>query len=323
MTKPAPKRLRLKRSASTKPKPEPRRVAPPVANWKPDSKAVSIRDLMQASEDLKGNYTGETKGNRRKHPWETVATEYIEGFLTDPEDPESERRYATLKELGEIYGIGIYQMKERSKIDQWSKKRQQFQMLEAQRRMNLRKITVLGKSLEFDDNAHKASEMGMQLVRIRLGEIAQEVKARQNLREVAMVKLATGEKFERKDLYTAVNPREMESLAKAMSAFQEIGMKALGTDVIRHEITGMDTNVYVDQSTHKTQNNLSIQSEMRKDDPERLASILTSLQDANLLPDVVDNILGGEEIVDEGEIPQDVANIPGLDDTDENQQKTA
>lgn len=317
MTEPAPKRKRLKRTVSKPvPKEAPRAVSKPPKDWKPDLTKVSIRDLMKAHEDLKGNYTGQINKGRRKHPWEQIATEYIEGFQVDLEDPESERRYATLKELGQIYGIDLYQMKERSKKDQWSKKRQQFQMLEAQRRMNMRKISVLGKSIEFDDNAHKASEMGVQLVRIRLGEIVQEVKARQDLREKALTKLASGQVVERKELWSAVNPREMESLAKAMSAFQEIGQKALGTDIIRHEITGMDTNIFLDQSTTtNTQNNVSIQNEMKKDDAERLASILASLDDANLLPGVVDSILAESTVsAIEGEI---VSNIPGIDDTEQ------
>lgn len=318
MTEQAPKRKRLARHTQ---KAKKNTAKPQVRNWKPDEKSININDVISAPEDLKGNYTGKIDKARRKHPWEQIATDYIEGTPVDPEDPESEREYPTLKDLGTAYGIELYLVKERSRKDQWFKKRQQFQIVEAQRRMSTRKFSVLGKSIDFDDNAHKASELGMKLIQVRLGEIAYEVKAKQQLREDALQKMVSGQDYKKSDLYSAVNSREMESLAKAMSSFQEIGMKALGTDVIRHEISGIDTNIFVDNSTtNNTQNNVSIQSEMQKDDPERLASILASLQDANLLPGIVDNMLEGETVDEEiGEIEA----IPLIQDNDQDTAQTA
>lgn len=311
MTEAKPSRLKLKRKPTKASPVAPPRRKPQVTNWEPDTKALTINDLINAPEAMKGTYTGKPSA-KRKHPWEEIATEYIEGSQVDPDEPDTNRTYPRLKDLSLKYSLPIHMLKERSSKDQWTKKRQQFQIVDAQRRMSNRKFELLGKSIDFDNNAHKVAEMGMKLAQVRLGEMAQEIKARQNLREEAMQLMSAGMKYNKENMRTAVYPRELAELAKAMSSFQEIGMKALGTDVIRHEISGIDTNVFVDASTTNTQNNVSITEEMRKDDPERLASILTSLQDAELLPGVVDEIM---KSADDEPLSIEAIPVVAVDDT--------
>ena len=67
-------------------------------------------------------------------------------------------------------------------------------------------------------------------------------------------------------------------LSKAALQFQEVGQKALGTDVQRVDIHH-DINADIDVDVQVT----SISAELSRDDPERLAAFLQAAKRAGLL----------------------------------------
>jgi hypothetical protein len=76
-------------------------------------------------------------------------------------------------------------------------------------------------------------------------------------------------------LYSAIWFKEIEGLAGALDRFQNIGMKALGTDIQKHEVTNPDGSM----ST-----TVNVVGELHRDDPERLALILQAMRDTGILP---------------------------------------
>ena len=142
-------------------------------------------------------------------------------------------------------------------------------------------------SIEFDSSSFNVAKLGIAMVTTRLAEVAQGVQQANILRKDAIRRQSEGEHVEKWELYPHVNYREMDGLASAAARFQEIGMRALGTDIQKHEITGADGNPIEMTST-------SIITELNRDDPERLAMLILALRETGL----AENMFSDDEIID-------------------------
>lgn len=231
------------------------------------------------------------KGTR--HNWAQIATDFIEGI---PKDGNTDERwFPNLRELAEHHGAGYQTVRARAGKERWADRKEQHALEVVRERQKARTKTLVSKSLDFDDRAIKVAELGFGLVMNRIAEIAQEITKRKPIRDQALDDLENGLAIDYKDLYSAVNYKELEGLSNAASRFQEIGRKALGTDVQHHEISGPGGEPIPVQAQ------MNVHAEIMRDDPDRIAAILSSLQDAGMLEDgIIDEVIG-EEVTDEGE----------------------
>lgn len=233
------------------------------------------------------------KSSRTRYPWETIRQAFVEG-LTRGNDTD-ERVWLNLKELADHFDVPYQRVRERSASERWTALRHAEQVKLAQERQKRRQEKMIGESLDFDERSLNTAKVGMAMVQARLSEIADQLRRTRQTREEAIAKQERGEKVPRELLWSAVNYKEMDSLARAASTFQDIGMKALGTNVERHEITGADGGpIEVDA--------VSVAEELLRDDPERLAHLLHAAQRAELIgnEDIVD-----AEVLDDEEQQQD------------------
>lgn len=242
------------------------------------------------------------KGINQKYDWEKALRYFVEGMPVDEDEPDGDRDWPNLRQLAEALGIPYQRVRERASQERWTEQKQAYQVASAQERQRQRMKTMGNKAIEFDDRSLSISEMGLQLIGTRMTEIARMVNARKQSRDAAVERLGQGGAVDRQELWTEVRADEMMSLARAAQTLQEIGMKALGTDIERHVI---DANVNVEGGT-----TINVTAELDRDDPDRLAALFAAADRTGLLdvllelegPDEEDDdeVVDGE-IVEEGE----------------------
>lgn len=219
----------------------------------------------------KGNKTRTTKTPAKRptrYDWDSIRTAFIEGMPV-PDGGQFERTFHTQKEIAELFDVPYQRVRERASQERWTELRHKEQIEVAAKRQKERSEKILGDALDFDEKTLKVAQVGINLITARLGEIASDVKDYRERRAEAIEKMKRGEKVEAFELYSAVNYREMESLASAAARFQEIGNKALGIDVQRHEISGPGGGpLQVD--------GVSVGEELLRDDPERMTAVLAA-----------------------------------------------
>ena len=243
--------------------------------------------------------------SRAKYPWADIQRAYVEGLRVP--GTKDERRWFNLKELAEHFGANYDLVWRRSSQYRWQDAKDAHERLAALERSRKRAKQIAENSLDFDEKSHNVAKMGLAMVTTRLAEIANEVQTKRPFRDDALRRLQNGEAVEREELYSAVRFAEMEGLASAAARFQEIGRKALGTDVERIDITGTQGNVNV----------VNVRQEVRRDDPARLAEMLGVLAESGLVPaEMFDHLTSNEiagEIV-EGEVVDEPEEVHAEDD---------
>ena len=234
-----------------------------------------------------------------KYDWLKVKTDFVEG-VPDEENPK-ERVFLNLRELSEHENVPLNLIRERSADERWFEQREQYQMRVVKTRQTKRVLELSEKSVDFDSKSLTVAQLGIAMVTKRMSEIARDVKEQDIKREKALELQQRGYAIDVEDLASAIDARELDTLARAASQWQVVGQKALGTDISRLEIQ-QELNASIDVDVEVT----SISAELGRDDPERLASFLLAAKRAGLLDTVVDGaeqpaIEAGDEIID-GEI---------------------
>jgi hypothetical protein len=211
------------------------------------------------------------KGGRTpKYDYDGLRTAFVEGFPENPDDPEGSRDWPNLRELSERTNVPYERIRERSAKERWVELRHAHQMEIAKQRRKKRVETLSTKAVEFDDRNLGIAELGLKLIGQRFTEIAKEVQLKAERRAKAEEMLRQGLPVDRYDLYSAIRSTEMNELARAADVLQNMGMKALGTDVERHSID-ISGDVTVDHS-------ISVSQELERDDPDRLAAFMAAAQ---------------------------------------------
>ena len=214
-----------------------------------------------------------------KHDWDNLKQRFIEGITNDVKKP-FEREYLNVKEFAIRYNVPYNTIKERVAIEAWYDQRQANQLHLAKSRQSKRITELNNESIEFDTKNIKIAKTGMDLITIRLSEIAEEVSLRRNLRKATLEAQSRGEVINPKDLYSAIYPKDLMMLAQAGQLFQAIGDKALGTDIIKHQLT-IDGTIDVDVEARIT----SISQELGRSDTTRLAAMIEKMQQTGLFDD--------------------------------------
>lgn len=240
-------------------------------------KGTPNRATPKAAARAKRSQSVPRKGN--KYDWDIIRVDYIEG-IADSND-EDVRNFPTLEVVAKKHTVPIQRVRERSAQERWVEQKQAFQRKLATTRTNKRIAKMANEAVEFDGKALTAAKLGIAMVTARMGEIAREVQAHQSIREKAIAEAANGYPVELSDLSSVIDAKELNTLGQAALSWQALGMKALGTDIQRTEISG-EIGVDVEVT--------SIAREMSRDDPERLAAFLVAAQRSGLFnePEVIE-----------------------------------
>lgn len=215
-----------------------------------------------------------------KYDWEAVKAAFVEGFK-DPNNPD-ERLFVNLKDLSERMDVPIQSIRERSADERWYDQRQVYQMKLVKTRQAKRIAELSKESVDFDAKSLNVAKLGIAVITARMSEIARDVQDQSRKREETLKLAAAGFIIDPKDLDTVVDARELDTISRAAIQFQQLGQKAMGTDIqkidINHEIQGqIDIDVEV----------TSVAAELGRDDPERLAAFLQAAKRAGLLDTVI------------------------------------
>jgi hypothetical protein len=194
---------------------------------------------------------------------------YVEGITLE----DGTRTSPTLNQVAEKLGIPPVQLRTRAASERWTDRRAAYEIQITQERQKKRIRELAGKAVNFDATAFDTAVKGIGLIVRRFDEIQEEAVAKEGVLKEAKERLAAGEPVERWEMMSAVYHKEMEGLAGALEKLQSVGMKALGTDINKHEIVGGD--VLIEQ--------MSIHAEMRRDDPQRLTELIEAVRDSGLM----------------------------------------
>lgn len=207
-----------------------------------------------------------------QHDWAAIRAYYVEGVK---DDQTGMIRWPSLAEAAEKHGASANRTRTRSATEGWAEKRRQYQAKVENTRQQARAAALAKHSLDLEGKALDVSKLGLQLVWARLTEIGQAAQARRS------------ENFGSPGAGSGIDAQEQQRLAAAADLWQRIGLKALGeTEVARVELTGAGGAP------------IEIAQELRRDDPDRLASVLSVLQRAGI-EHVLGDVVDGETVDDD------------------------
>lgn len=220
-----------------------------------------------------------------KHNWEMIRAYYVESEAVPS---------PTLKDISDIHNVNYDTLRDRAAKERWTTLRATFQFELAQQRQQERISTLAKEAIAFDDTSLRAAKLGQTLIAGRLGQIGALFSAGNHLHQRTLQKIQQGEPVTLEELRSAINYKELDALSRSLVTFQDVGRKALGTDVDKLEISGpegvpMEVNI-----TH----------ELQKPDQDRIASILDVIQRAGIA-NIVPAITGEEEEVGEDDEVED------------------
>lgn len=212
--------------------------------------------------------SGVRKGKRgyaSKYDWDACMTEFM-----------TSQPALNLKQVALRHGIPYGLVRNRAAKERWSVLRQQEQIALLKDNRQDFQLRMAKEAISFDETSIDVAKLGQGIIAGRLMEIARMVAAAGDTTNVVIEKLRAGLPLERKDLYSIVNYKELVSLAQAAAMFQEIGRKALGSDVVDGTI------LQGEAVTADLEKVVSIGGELSKDDPNRLAAFLEALERAGI-----------------------------------------
>lgn len=248
-------------------------MATPSTAKKTATRKTATRKTAAKKTASKAAVPGKRKpGAPRKYNYELARQYFVEGMPVDEAEPDGDRDWPNLKVLSDRTKIPYERIRGVAASERWTMQKHNHQAQAAQDRQQKRMQQMGKESIEFDIRSLDISKMGLQLIGVRLGEIAQMVKAHKALRDDAMTRLQNGEPVNRQELWSQVRADEMERLAKAAATLQEIGRRALGTDVTQVQVQG-EVSV---------QHALNVAAELERDDPDRLAAFMAAAERAHI-----------------------------------------
>jgi predicted transcriptional regulator len=223
-----------------------------------------------------------------KIDWVSVREAYVQGV---PQDDDS-RIWPTQQELAETYGISHAAVSQHASKERWSEQRSEYQsnIAVAQRQARITDITK--KSQDLDETALRMANLGAAIITRRLAEIAEDQHRNAQIRKDVLTQMDNGGMLDSSVLIPSIDAREVDSLSKAGIAFIQLGQKALGTDIVRHQISG--------DSESPVEVRHSVTAELERDNPDRLAGFLEVLDRTVGIENILQPALlqGGEDILD-------------------------
>lgn len=237
--------------------------------------------------------------SRRKYDWDAIRQWYIEF-------PGTKVTHAM---VSREFGPHVQQVSTHANKERWAYLRSAHQAEKMKERMRDRTQWTVDEGEKFDKSSLDTARLGMSLVTSRLIELNEVFGASRGKHAELVRKLNGGLPLDKGERYSLMDYRELESLARAALTFQEVGRKALGTDVMDLSVT-LNGEVSVEEVVH-------IGETLTRDDPDRLAKILDVMERAGLMKamlgehTVIDMLPSGEEILEgsfteEPDVPDEV-----------------
>lgn len=271
---------------------------------------TSSEDIKDTDQPYRAGAVMRKRKTNRHYDWELIKRQYIEGIDDDGNDKE--RHFPTIRELGELHDVVHSRIGERASAERWNDHRAVYQNRLANERRAARVQKLGGESIEFSEQSLNTAKLGLRLVMGRLAEIGKDFSTHTRNREEMERQIANNEIIgDLRDLRSPVYYKEMDALASAAQRFQDIGLKALGEDIQRHEVSG--------PGGMAIESTIDIRAEMERDDPERLAKLMEAMMEANILDVLgVETPGGDDDQIIEGEVVDDENSIPEIEgDTSE------
>lgn len=206
---------------------------------------------------------------KTKHDWVTIR----EFFITNPDED------LTLADVARLHGVQEHQVYKKSKEENWKWLRIQYWTQVLKEKRHRRAMKNADEADKFDDSAMAVAKTGMSMTQLRMGQIATYFQAKQPEFNYAIEKLRSGLPVARDEFFSAINYKELRELAQAALMFQELGHKALGTDVNPMDLGEMPEGAL----GGPTEQIVSIGDELTRNDPDRIAAMMEALEDAGLL----------------------------------------
>lgn len=235
---------------------------------------------------------------RRRHDWEKIKKQYVEGVF----DPEYDIvRFPTLAELARLHKINLALLEQHSARYGWVAKRQALQRA-VEEQVALRKARKLALARVHDDfEVHEVAGQGIALVRRRLARIRLDDDETTIARNAYFALKAAGAPVDELeatgyDPYAqSIDPRELTALSQALLGFQQASIRATGgiEATTRTEITGAGGGAV--EVTGSVRTELTADSISRV---EGLVEVIRRVQGE--LPPGEGDVVDGE-VVEEGE----------------------
>lgn len=202
--------------------------------------------------------TGPQRGRgRRLYDWQAIKRRYVEGVPLN--DGSGTTEWPSLDAVAEHFGLPGARVREKSAIEGWVGLRQKWQAQVEATRQQARANALAKSATEVDKKALDASQLGLQLCLAVLGDRARAVQAQRSDNE--------GQAGNR----VSLSALELTRLAQAVDLWHRIGLRAVGDpEVTRLEVTGAGGRP------------IEITTELKRDDPERMAGVLAVLTQAGL-----------------------------------------
>jgi hypothetical protein len=202
---------------------------------------------------------------------EELETLFIEGVAKENGDIT----YPNLRQLADYTGSKYETIRAYSSRHRWPEKKQAHQLQLARERQKRQAAMRAKEATDFDQAALDAAKLGIAMLSNRLAEIARDSADWEDRKEDLKARIEAGLQVDKKELYPPVYHKEMLDIASALSTFQQVGMRALGTDVNRVEVSGPDGG--------PVESTVSVVQEMRRDDVDRLSSLVEAIMESGLM----------------------------------------
>ena len=206
---------------------------------------------------------------RKKHDWEPVKTDYVEGMLDD----HGQHIWPTALDLANKYDIGVEVIRKKCASSRWLEQRNAYKTrLDIERQQQMVKA-MAGKAVILNEEVYNTASDGIELIKQRFEFLLSTVGSELDPSRLSNLKhrVAMGETLTKADFHGLVYHKEMESLANALNKLHDTGLKALGIkDTDQQQIT-VNTQV----------NQVMPSQEMMRPDKERAAAILSIFQRKN------------------------------------------
>lgn len=208
----------------------------------------------------------------RKHPWEDVQRDYVEGYNVAEEGEPVEIHYPTQGDLADKYKISEQVIRNRAAKYRWTEHRNVFQQKMALERQRKMAEQMARKAVVFNKKSHKVAEDAIDIIDQRISYLKSIVGSEFDDSRVEMLeaKLRSGQPIDRSDTYGLVHFKEMEALANAMAKWQDVGHKALG-------IKDVDNNPAVAIQINQNNVGQTVREELARPDRTRIAGIMEVL----------------------------------------------
>ena len=198
-----------------------------------------------------------------RHPWQrydwpAVKKMYVQG-VNDTEG-ENTTKWLSLDAVAAHFGIPPQRVREKSAMDGWVGERKRWQAQIETTQKQARAAALAKDGLKVDNAALEAAKMGLQLA---LHELQAAGKRAQRAR--------TENVGDPDAAHTGLDPAVQLRLAQTVDLWHKIGLRAVGDpELHRVELSGPNGAP------------IEITQELRRDDPQRIATVLAVLEKAGL-----------------------------------------